>query len=547
MSIAKRWICLLLLSLLLAAPALGQGAPTQIEAALSDLGARLGRTVNIGDLSEWRWEQKQYADSALGCASVSGSGGALLGYEFRLTYRSVVYDYRVSADNSIVVYCGELDPNRAAAAPGAQYSNRLCDASASDGPYMRSSVIFGIEAEAAGGSVNLRGQPAADGQILQQVPAGSGFEVTAGPDCAEGYVWWLVNIGGQTGYIAEAGDGATFIKPKRPLSLPSREVLNSSLVAWLQELSRVEGNFQPQHVWSSDGVFIALPGARGSDSIWLYDLRVQPMSPQLLEYEAGISALAFRPNRHEIAFGSDDGALHLWRIEAASEPGYREGLLLNAHAGPVSAIAFSQDGERLVSAGVEAYTHADVDRNYAAIVWDLQTVAQATIIRNNALLIRAMSFSPDGALVAASTDSSTVNFWNANSGHRQRAYVFVDPVRTVKALDYADDGSMFAIALVNSAATVNVYDLQTDERQATYWLPTAQPTSVDFSPDGSMLVVGATEGLISIWNTRSQQLIVTRETGAAVRDVSFSPDGSLIAVSTEDHALSFYGVPLGSG
>ena len=62
-----------------------------------------------------------------------------------------------------------------------------------------------------------------------------------------------------------------------------------------------------------------------------------------------------------------------------------------------------------------------------------------------------------------------------------------------------------------------------------------------------MLAVGAAEGLFSIWNTRTHQLVATRETDGAIRDISFSPDGSIIAVSTDKYELILYGVPLGSG
>ena len=543
MSDAKSRLGLLLLLLLLAAPSFGQGAPSQIESALSDLSVRLGRTLNIGDLSQWRWEQKQYANSALGCASANGSGGALLGYAFQLTYNAVVYDYRVSADNAIIIYCGEIDPNVAAAAPSSSYSNRLCDVATADGPYMRSSVIYGIEAEVAQDFVNLRGQPSATGQILLQAPAGASFEVTAGPDCAEGYVWWLVNIGGQTGYIAEADQSTTFIEPKSPIALPSREVLNSSLVAWLQELSRAEGNFLPQHAWSSDSVFVALPGARGSDSVWLYDLREQPLRPRFLEYNAGIAALAFRPNRPEVAFGSTGGSAHLWRFEGADFTG-NELLFLNAHGGAISALGFSADGNRLASAGPVAYTHVDVDRDFAAIVWDLPTVAQQAVLAGHKGLIRAIAFQPDGALLASGADDGTIRFWDADSG---ASLGLRDVGAPVTALEYSPDGQLLAVGLSRVSDNLLLLDESPRAQLASYQLPTAGLTSLGFSPDSSMLVVGAAEGLISIWNTRSQQLIVTRETEAAVRDVSFSPDGTIIAVSTENHALSFYGVPLGSG
>ena len=247
-----------LIFLLCASVSLAQGAPAQINAALLDLSARLGYSIGIGNLSNWRWEQTNFPNDALGCPSASSSGsGAVLGYKFQLTHNSVTYDLRVSHDSALVVYCGTVDAasTAAAAEPESEYSNRLCGDAATGGPYMRSRINAGMTVEILGSYLNMRGQPSITASVLLQIPAAWTIEITAGPDCVDGYVWWLALVNGQTGYIAEAGAGSYHVAPEPPPPLPSREALSASVIPFLREFGRISGNFQPAHDWSSDNRF----------------------------------------------------------------------------------------------------------------------------------------------------------------------------------------------------------------------------------------------------------------------------------------------------
>lgn len=534
----------LLLALLSIGVAAGQGAPAQIEVALLDLGARLGHTIELGGLSNWRWEQTNFADSALGCPTVAGTGAAALGYKFLLTYNAVTYDYRVSTDNSVTVFCGILENGAAARHPSAQYSNRLCPADALDGPYMRSRINFGMDVEVEVDLLNMRGQPSTAGQLLLQIPAGFVIPVTSGPDCVEGLIWWLVNVNGQTGYIAEAGDGIYSVTPPRLPAMPDREVLNVNLAPFVQKLAEVRGNFLPQHSWSRAGESIALAGAPGSDSIWLFDLRSQQLAPQLFDFRGGLSQIAFQPTSDRLLIGSEEGSLHLWRLTPGAAPIARETLFLNAHAGAVSAIAFSPSGNRFVSAGPVAYSQLAGARDWAAIEWDLPSVAQRALLAGNQGLIRALAYSPDGSEVAAGADDGTLRFWNAENG---ASLSVLDLGAPVTALDYSPDGRLLAVGVARASDNLLMLDASVRAQSASYPLPTNSVAAVDFSPDGDMLVVGATEGVFTIWDTQNRELLLSRETDGAVGDLSFSPDGTAIAVATDKFALAFYGLPRGSG
>ena len=527
-------------------PSLGQGAPAQMDAALLDLSARLGYSVGIGNLSNWRWEQRNFADSSLGCPTAASSGGgAILGYQFQLTHNAIIYDYRVSHDSALVVYCGTIDPaaTGAVAESVSEYVNRLCGDGATDGPYMRSRINVGMDVEIVSGPLNMRGQPSSDAQVLMQIPSEWTISITGGPDCVGGYVWWLALVNGQTGYIAESGAGNYLVKPATPPVLPSREVLNSSLIPYLLEFGRVSGNFQPLHDWSSDSRFLIAAGAAGSDGVWVYDLHQPTLAPQILDLDEGIATLAFRPNHDQFVVGGESGILQLWQINDGAPLTFSERLHLNAHAGPISALAFSADGERLVSAGREAYTHADVNRDFAAIVWDLPTVAQRAVLAGNGELIHTLAFSLNGNSIFSAGDGSR-RFWDVSSGAIQGS---LGVVSILTAAQFSPAGRLFAWAQEPPGDRLEIHDQVSFAVLASYPVPTDNVTSLDFSPDDSMLVVGAAEGVISVWDTEGHELIATRETDGGIYDVSFSPDGTMIAASTDRHALILYGVPLGSG
>src|SRR5262245_55610799 len=98
---------LVLLCLLVPALVAQAQAPDAINAALSDLSQRLGRTITITDLGNWTFEQKVFPDASLGCPQpgVRYAQVQTVGLQFMLSYNGTAYDYRVSGDKTIVILC----------------------------------------------------------------------------------------------------------------------------------------------------------------------------------------------------------------------------------------------------------------------------------------------------------------------------------------------------------------------------------------------------------------------------------------------------------
>ena len=539
-----RYFATLILGLVFITAVHAQGAPPQIDTALADLSNRVGQTLSITDTG-YLWSQENYPNTALGCEGVQGTGSDIAAYQFKLTYRGVTYDYRVSADSTIVVLCGQLDPNQPTpiAPLDEQYSNTLCVESEGDLPYMRSRINVGMDIQVASEVLNLRAQPSSNAESLLQIPLGSTFRVDGGPSCVDNFVWWYVNVNGQLGYIAEGQNGDYFIEPKRPEPLQSREIMSTTNLVNLREFATITGNFVPHLAWSPDSVRFVLPGARGSDSIWVYRTDAITLLPEIIETDENMTTIEFHPNGKRVMFGTEQGTVHLWQIIADANNNIFETLFLNTHQQEITSIAFSPDGGRFVSSGQGALTIVNVDRTWAAIIWNIETVSQTAILSGHQGLIRDMVWSPDGTRIITAGDDGTVRVWDATTGASLSVVEIGTPVT---ALAISTNGQFIAVGLAESDGRVLLLDGTSYAEVSEYQVTSAGISSLAFSPDNSMLLVGG-DNTFAVWNTQDDQPLTTLSVEGNIRHLSFSPDGSFIAVATDKPSVSLYGVPFITG
>ena len=74
-------------------------------------------------------------------------------------------------------------------------------------------VVGQLGAVTPGNANNMRSEPSKNGTKIGQIPAGGQFAVLAGPNCADGFVWWQVNYEGTVGWTVEGADGEYWLEP----------------------------------------------------------------------------------------------------------------------------------------------------------------------------------------------------------------------------------------------------------------------------------------------------------------------------------------------
>jgi len=273
-------------------------------------------------------------------------------------------------------------------------------------------------------------------------------------------------------------------------------------------------------------------------------------------------ATALSADGKKLAAGADDGTVRIWDATTGEARH-----TISAHGQRVTALAFSNDGRFLVSAGEGVVTTWDASTGKSAHVGKALTTSanactfspdgRSLVIASNDGTVRAWSLEGDGALrtidagsrpivsiamgkdgtsIAAGAEDGTLRTFDANG----------KMLRTLKgrrALAFSPDGKKLASA---TGKGVLVYDWPLGD---TFTLEAhgQNVTALSFSPDSKLLASGGLDKTIRIWDmaTRTSKKSLEGHT-AAVTSLAFSPDGHLLASGSEDNAVRVWNVDSGA-
>lgn len=214
---------------------------------------------------------------------------------------------------------------------------------------------------------------------------------------------------------------------------------------------------------------------------------------------------------------------------------------LHGHSDSVTSIAFSPDGTLLAAAVLCAHWDEPSSCGEGEIVlWDMThdpPVTQA-IIQGHAERIWQVAFHPDGALLASASLDETVKIWDVTSDPPV-LQATLPGNGLIEAVTFSPDGTLLAAA----ENTLRVWDMTHDPPTVQVDLPERGCQSVAFSPDGTLLAAdsytaSANEDTVRVWDMTSdppetRALLTVPVAGfslfPALNSVVFSPDGTLLA------------------
>ncbi|CAE6469379.1 unnamed protein product [Rhizoctonia solani] len=324
-------------------------------------------------------------------------------------------------------------------------------------------------------------------------------------------IFWLQELEGFESTIELAQDAQRFtmVFATSPISQSTPHLYVSTLTSW--------PDYQPvaRHYSRQAINLVQIKGLEGTER--------QLGLLSLIPVGFSVACVVYSPKGRFFAAGTYEHNILIWDVATCRmtiDP-------INAHSGPVQAIAISPDGTRICSGSHDKTLY----------IWDPQNgQLVAGPLTGHTSWVMSASYSPDGQWLASGSWDGTVRIWSTGNWKMHG-----DPLEgddgPVNSVIFSPNGSILAAA---SKLLIHLWDPFSGQ---TIGEPlnghTSHINTLVFLPDGKHLISGSDDCTICIWDVHNGQLAFGpfREHIDRVSALAVSSDGHSFVSAAEDNTI----------
>ncbi len=256
--------------------------------------------------------------------------------------------------------------------------------------------------------------------------------------------------------------------------------------------------------------------ARGFE--WYYWQRQMHLDLRTLHgHSGGVPSVAFSPDGQRIVTGSLDGTAKAW--DAATG---KELVTFKGHRAGIKSVAFAPDGQRIATGSEDATVK----------VWDSTSGKELLTLRGHRARINSVAFAPDGQRIATASLDGTAKVWDAASGNE--LLTLKGHTDEVISVAFSPDGRRIATGSEDHDHTARVWEADSGVQLLVFTGHELAVCSVAFSPDSQRIVTGGWDIWAKVWEAASGKELRSLQGRSGFRSAAFSPDGRRIATGGSD-------------
>ncbi len=318
-------------------------------------------------------------------------------------------------------------------------------------------------------------------------------------------------------YPAQATPGQTPRRPRKiqPIYIIAAVLVIAIVIALIAAISSTGTSPQPGNYYNHNG---------GSTTTIYTPPDTPTAAPNGLG--PGILAVAWSPDGKRVASAGMDQMVHMWDLASGTAL-----FTYMGHTALIDALAWQPRGNLIASGGLDTTVQ----------VWDVTTGKPVYTYRGHSNRISNIVWSPDGKRIASASDDDTVQVWDATTG--QHLLTFTAPATTgtnqIWAVAWSPDGKYLAVG--NGNGLVQVLDATNGNVFYVYG-ESQGIESLAWSPDSKRIASASADGTVQVWNALDGGNVLHYDghDGRIVEAVAWSPDGKYLASGGDDDTVQVW-------
>jgi WD40 repeat protein len=269
---------------------------------------------------------------------------------------------------------------------------------------------------------------------------------------------------------------------------------------------------EPIHslAFSPDGKNLAITHDNGLVTLW--DSKTHKKTWEVyIKGGQEVTVCCFSPNGKKLVAGAKK--IMMWDLKS------KEGMAMDGHFQPITAISFSPDGKRIASAS----------QDKTIKIWQSANGFLKKIIHGHSKKVNTVDFHPDGKRLLTGGSDQLVKIWDIG---QDDSLITLDDRKDVRWMDFPLDN---AFSLVVGEGECSLWNNVTGKKKYSVKGHSDRVNMASFSPDGTMFVTASDDNTSIIFKTKSGDIIKElRGHTKAVTFAGFSLDGNKVVTASTD-------------